>query len=517
MGTPMEDAAYQQALESYRVWCEAVGQMPDPAYLDQLAAAYNQLPAGMVPSTPQVPGAGAPAVPGAGAPAVPGGAAPQPTGSNPAAGEWDIEALLRQSDPSLSDEEIAVLVPYVEQFGLDYVQGSAFIIELIRSGTEKYISDNLKEVGLMNAESNRISADAAAQNAETNRLYSLGMLEEAGLSRKQELLISRELNELNKYIAEMQNQVSTLGLQISERAYGAQLGAHPVNTVEFELWKRAGGSLEPVEIPEAPVPQEPVVPGATATQGVPTAPTVPGAQRGLEVFSPKGRVPVGTASPGELHTTGEEGWEYLRPGPGTVVAPRAKGETRPTQEGGQQAINRQLGHRGGGRFRSPYAEPHAGGPYRQPTSVQAYKPPTSGGGKRVPYGWMKRRQALGFQGEVPGAQGGYVDPGTHTDEEMAAAFASAMKGWPALYNPGLTGRGQFGERIPSPGQVGRRQYYSMDPSGHEMLKSHLASGFMTPEYGQIGGESLVMDWLRQMQRSWIPGLEGAKKAVSYAY
>lgn len=153
--------------------------------------------------------------------------------------------------------------------------------------------------------------------------------------------------------------------------------------------------------------------------------------------------------------------------------------------------------------------------------MNAYRPPTGGkpaGGKRVPYGWMKRRKALGFQGEsVPGAQGGYIDPETHTDEEMAAAFASAMAGWPAMWNPGLGGIGQFGEVIPSPGQVSRRQYYGMDPSGHEMLKSHLASGFMTPEYGQIGGESLVMDWLRQMQRSWIPGLEGAKRSVQYAY
>lgn len=159
--------------------------------------------------------------------------------------------------------------------------------------------------------------------------------------------------------------------------------------------------------------------------------------------------------------------------------------------------------------------------YRPPRRPAASKGARGRGG-RVPYGWRKRRQSLGFRGEpgqglsrVPGAQGGYVDPETHTDEEMAEALASAIAGWPYLYNPELRGTGQFGSRIPGPQEMGRRRYYSMDPSGRDMLTSYLESGLLMPS-GEYTS-SIAEDWLRQMQRSWIPGLEGAKKAVSYAF
>lgn len=449
------------------------------------------------PMTSQIPGVDNR---GAGAPVGAGAAAVTPTlPAEGAPGGTDWNAI-RAFFPDLSDEEWDALM-LVMPPDLNVQEGFNWIKLAVETGVAVRGQDLAYELGMANNEVAQIQAEAAALNAETNRLQALGLLEEARLSREQELLISRELNELNKYIAEMQNQVATLGLEIQERAYGAQLGAQPINTWEYEMWKRAGGTTAPVEIPEAPVPQEPVVPGATPTQGIPTPPTVPGAQRGLAVYSPKeGRAPVRSVGKapqaGELLQVGEGkgGWEYVHAPAGTVVAPRAKGETKPTQAGGERAISKQLAETPGRRA-SPASQ---GAPQ----------------GKRVPYGWMKRRQS----GSVRQMQGGgYVDPGTHTDEEMAALLASALAGWPALWNPKLGGVGVFGEQIPSPGQVGRRQYYQMDPSGRDILASALKSGIVTPEYGQVGGLGLVQDWLSQMQRSWIPGLEGVKKSVQYAY
>lgn len=114
-------------------------------------------------------------------------------------------------------------------------------------------------------------------------------------------------------------------------------------------------------------------------------------------------------------------------------------------------------------------------------------------------------------------QGGGVIPGsdTHTDEEMAQWLAESIKGWPALYNPNLRGAGVFGSYIPGPQEMGRRKYYSMDPSEHSLLTSFLEAGLMMPSGER--GPGIAEDWLRQMQRSWIPGLEGAKRSVSYAY
>jgi len=401
---------------------------------------------------------------------------------------------VRQFFPDYTDAEVANMVTYVESQGLNYQEGSAFIIEMIRRGTDKYISDNLKEVGMANVENDRIANEIAAKTQEANDFYQRGLLEEAKLSREQVAVLQRERNALDKYIAEMQNQVATLGLQISERAYGASLGAHPVNTVEFELWQRAGGQVGPIEIPEAPVPVAPTVPGAQAVPTAPVVPTVPGAQGGMAIYSPNRSQ---TARPGELHTTGEEGWEYLKPGPGTVVAPRAQGETQPTQAGGQRAISQQLGQR-----------PQGG-------SVSAFKPPSAKSKGRVPYRWLERLQAR--KPNVPGMQGGGLVPGegTHTDEEMAAWLASSIQGWPSLYNPNLRGEGQFGSQIPGPQEMSRRTYYSMDPSQQSRLTSFLEAGLKMPSGAMSQG--IAEDWLRQMSRSWIPGLEGAKKAVTYAY
>jgi len=366
-------------------------------------------------------------------------AATTPAATAPAAAPTTAGGGAEEWTPWLVQAMEAVFGPNWQQtMGLDVQPGIDWFDIAAGVGIREYEAGLQHEIQQGQLEINRLNAETNRLNAESTDFYNRGMLEEARLSREQAAVLERERMALEERLAQATNELTKIGLQQTERAYGAELGASPRNVVEYELWKRAGGATGPIEIPEVP--------------------QLPGAQKGVSVFSPKsGKV----TSPG-LIQVGEGGeWEYLMAPAGTVVAPHAKGEKKATMEGGKKAIQKQ----------------------------------------------------------VSKAQYGYVQGGTHTDEEMARMFASAMKGWPFLYNPNLRGQSaQFpGTYVPGPQEMSRRKYYLMDPTQRDILSSLISAGVGTPGGGQMSGAGFLQDWLYSLQRSWIPGLAEAKRSPTYAY
>jgi hypothetical protein len=401
--------------------------------------------------------------------------------------------------PAMVDQVMA-------QYGVNAVPGSQYELQVMADTVAKYIEDEEvkqrnrqadlnHEIDTLNAASTAKTAEVNAQSAETDRLYKMGLLDEARLSREQEAVLARELNALNKQIADMQHELGEAQLAEEVRRTGATLAANPRDVVEYEMWKRGGQATEIPEVapaatesattqaynpnatvaqPRATVPATPAAYNPTTGGGIPVIPgTTQKKKRAGGATGIMGAAKGKVVSPGLLQT-GERGWEYVSAPTGTVVAPHAPGETRPTQEGGWRAILNQI--------------------RRTPVSQSRYSRPTSMVG------------------------GGTVGEGVHTDEEMRRYFESILAGNVSLYNPNLGGVGVFGANVPTPNQMGRRRYGMMDVSQQDALQSLVGGGFQTAGGQRVGaGVDTYLDWLRQMQQSWIPGLAGAGQSVQYSY
>lgn len=458
MPTPEQTlAGFQAALASYQAYLRATGLQSDPSFVTDMANKYG------------VP------VPTTFADGTPTGVV-APTGTT----NWD---QYRAFFPAMSDQEWAALVAAMPP-DINVQEGFNWIQLAVNTGVSTRGQDLQHEIGLRTAAVNDKQAEINAQNAETDRLYKMGLLEEARASREQEAVLARELNALNKEIADMQHELGEAQLAEEVRRTGATLSASPRDVVEYEIWKRGGQEAETQPAAQTQPPVAAAAPAATAAYNPTTGAGTPvetGAARAVRTGVDKWGRPmtVGRAAQGKIVSpgllqTGERGWEYVHAPAGTIIAPHAPGETKPTQEGGWRAILNQL-------RRTPVSQPR----YSRPTRMVG---------------------------------GGTVGEGVHTDEQMRQYFESVLAGNVSLYNPNLGGAGVFGANVPTPNQMSRRRYGSMDVSQQDALQSLVSGGFQTEGGTRVGaGVDTYLDWLRQMQRSWIPGLAGAGQSVQYSY
>lgn len=346
-----------------------------------------------------------------------------------------------QGDQALADYLRSIGVPeelisYFEGLELDVQPGFDWYELEVQAGVDTYIADLENEIAQDQNEINRMQAETNRLIAESNDFYNRGMLAEAEASRLQAAELERERMALEERLAQAQNELTRIGLEQTERAYGAQLSAHPVNIVEYEEWKRAGGPTGRIEIPQAPA--------------------LPGAKRGVAIFSPKGELQVEIDAEGNkvippgLITVGEDGWEYAYAPEGTVVAPHAKGERSPTMAGGYKAILEQL------QKTPPGAQ---GGMTRPPVSGQR--------GATLPWGRFARLAGT----PAPRVQGATrnrapMSRGAGAGRGARGGAQRTYEGWTPSYRRGLPGRmGMPYPAQPAPGAPVRRPYAGPGPSG----------------------------------------------------
>lgn len=96
-------------------------------------------------------------------------------------------------------------------------------------------------------------------------------------------------------------------------------------------------------------------------------------------------------------------------------------------------------------------------------------------------------------------------PPAYSDQTLSNVGNSIQGGGQAQWNPNLSGQGAFGTQIEAPNQIGRNTYGNLSPSEQAIMNSFLNAGI------NMGGHQVSIDptdYLKQMQNSWIPSLQG---------
>ncbi len=108
-------------------------------------------------------------------------------------------------------------------------------------------------------------------------------------------------------------------------------------------------------------------------------------------------------------------------------------------------------------------------------------------------------------GQMLNGQSYSAAPPAYADSTLAGIGNSIQSGGQPQWNPQLSGQGAFGTQIEAPNQIGRNTYGNLSPSEQAIMQSFLNAGI------NMGGHQVSIDptdYLSQMQKSWIPTLQG---------
>ncbi len=106
-------------------------------------------------------------------------------------------------------------------------------------------------------------------------------------------------------------------------------------------------------------------------------------------------------------------------------------------------------------------------------------------------------------------------PPAYSDEtlQQVGAAAFGQEGSRALYNPNMGGIGAFGVTIPGVQDISRSEFLGLDETELAMATSFIRAGTELPSGERVGGNPA--DYFRNLERSFIPTLEGAGGRTQY--
>lgn len=108
-------------------------------------------------------------------------------------------------------------------------------------------------------------------------------------------------------------------------------------------------------------------------------------------------------------------------------------------------------------------------------------------------------------GQMLNGQSYSAAPPAYSDPTLANVGNSIQQGNQPQWNPQLSGTGAFGTQIQAPNDISRNTYGNLSPSEQAIMQSFLNAGV------NMGGKQVSIDptdYLAQMQKSWIPTLQG---------
>lgn len=108
-------------------------------------------------------------------------------------------------------------------------------------------------------------------------------------------------------------------------------------------------------------------------------------------------------------------------------------------------------------------------------------------------------------GQMLNGQSYSAAPPAYSDPTLANVGNSIQQGNQPQWNPQLSGTGAFGTQIQAPNDISRNTYGNLSPSEQAIMQSFLNAGV------NMGGKQVSIDptdYLAQMQKSWVPTLQG---------